>query len=86
MISENIADRVVHLQNRQFMWTLWSKLIRRDFFVENGIEMQDMFGEDVLCTICLACSAKRYVKVPNIVNIYRVVDDSLSHKAKSPEK
>ena len=86
LISENIADRVVHLQNRQFMWTLWSKLIRRDFFVENGIEMQDMFGEDVLCTICLACSAKRYVKVPNVVNIYRVVDDSLSHKAKSPEK
>jgi len=83
LISENIGERIFSLQQKQFLVSLWAKLIRRDFFLENNITLLNVLGEDMICTICLVCTAKRYLRVPNIVNIYREFEDSLSHRSKS---
>ena len=86
LLSENFADRVRDLQQGKFMWNLWTKLIRRDFFVENNIKHLNCMGEDAICTICLICSAKKFLRIPNIVNIYRMRNTSISNSKKTPRQ
>ena len=80
LVTENLSDRVKELYNRRFLWNLWTKLIRRDFIMGNGLRMIDANAHDANYTCCLVCSAGRYVRVPNIVNFYRVVETSMSHR------
>lgn len=56
LISDNVLDRIISLQRNQFIWNLWSKFIRRDFFLENKIELLNVAGQDMICTICMVCS------------------------------
>ena len=87
LLSENFADRVNALHNREFMWNVWTKLVRRDFIQENNILMADVaLGEDVIFTICVACSAKKYLRVPNCVTVYRLLENSTSHKKEDWKK
>lgn len=82
-ITENFTERAQSLRNYQFDWTPWVKLIRRDFVMENNIEMPNLRGSDVILTACLVCTAKKYLRVPNIVNIARIRPDSVSHKVET---
>ncbi len=68
------------------MLPIWAKLIRRDYILENNLEMVNVNHHDMLYTVCLVLSAKIYVRVPNIVNFYRIVEDSMSHKKENVEK
>lgn len=79
LISDDLNERVKGLQNYQFMWNVWSKMIRRDFLMKNDIKMVTVPGEDVIYTCCLALSAKRYVRVPNIINFYRLNETSITN-------
>ena len=36
--------------------------------------------QDMLLTCCMVYTAERFIRVPNVINIYRVLGDSLSHK------
>ena len=80
LITEDLVERAKELYNRRFLWNVWSKLIRRDFIIENDLKMINGLCSDVLFTICIVCSAKNYVRVPNVVNFYRVIENSMSHK------
>ena len=80
LINDNIFERLIDLQQKKFIWNLWTKFIRRDFWLENNIKLLNVAGQDMICTICLVCAAKKYLRVPNVVNIYRLIDNSLSHK------
>ena len=80
LVKDNIETRIKRLYNKQFLWNVWSKLIRRNFLSENGINFVDNVAEDVTFTIFLVCAAKKYVLVPNVINFYRIWDESLSRK------
>ncbi|MBR5913190.1 MAG: glycosyltransferase [Selenomonadaceae bacterium] len=87
LITEDLSERVKDLYNRRFLWNVWSKMIRRDFILENDIRMKNIaIGEDTIFTCCIVCSAKKYVRVPNMMNIYRVVENSISHKKMDLQK
>lgn len=85
LISDNLEERIRNWLQRKFLWPNWSQLIRRDFFVENNFTFTNALGEDRTLTFCLLVNSKKYVLVPSIVNFYRIVDNSLSHKNKSVE-
>lgn len=86
LLTNDILKRVVEVKSGRFLWNLWSKLIRRDFLFENHIEMIDVMAQDVLYTWCIALTAKKYLRVPNVVNIYRIREDSLFHKKENVSK
>ena len=86
LIPFDIAERVNSCYNRKFLWTLWSKLIRRDFFFENEIIFAQNLMQDMLATCCIVYSAKKFVRVPNIINFYRVRENSLWHNVDEPKK
>ena len=78
--TENIAERIVRYINGAYWGFPWTKFCRRDFLIENNIEFPAIMTRDDLmfCFQCF-CLAKKYVRIPNIVNIYRLRDDSHSH-------
>ena len=79
LISIDVAERVKECHRRRFLHPLWTKLIRRDFIIENNIKFVGNLIQDVLATLCLVYCAKRYVRVPNVIYQYRRIGDSLSH-------
>ena len=81
-LTDDISKRVDALNARRFTWSLWTKIIRRNFIFENNIEIQDMLGEDAVFTICLLCSNSKFYHVPNVNYIYRRHDNSSWHKDK----
>lgn len=70
-----------YVQGRYF-WYPWGKLFRRDLLVENGIEFPSLpTAEDQLFCFKVLCFAERYVRTPDITNLYRTNPQSLTKKA-----
>jgi len=65
---------------------LWSKLIRRDFLITNEIPFADNITHDVVTTCCIFYSAEKVIRVPNVINFYRVREGSISHNIDEPIK
>ena len=86
LIEDSLEEKIIKLIDYGFLWNVWTKLIRRDYILENNLEMVNVNHHDMIYTVCLVCSAKRYVRVPNVVNFYRVLEDSMSHKQENVEK
>ena len=85
LISDNLSERVRDCYQKKFIWNIWSKLIRRDFLTENKIHFNQGRIQDMLFTCCLLFTAQKYVLVPNTINYYRFLEDSLSHKKDNSE-
>ena len=86
LLSDDIEYRVNELYRYNFLYPIWTKLIRREFIMEENLQMVNVNHHDMIYTVCLVCSAKKIVRVPNIINLYRVLDDSLSHKQDTWQK
>ena len=84
LVEINIAERIKECYSRRFLFPLWAKLIRRNFLIANDIQFTDNVIQDVLATYCMVYAAKRYVRVPTVINYYRVIGDSLSHVQDEP--
>ena len=85
-LTNNILDRLQLCNQRYFLWNAWSKLIRRDTILENELIFADTIVDDFIFTICLLCTAEKFVQVPNVVNYYRVLENSVSHNVYRDEK
>lgn len=84
--SDNIIDRIAKYAQGKVEIAFgypWNKFCRRDFLMENNIRFPTtLTREDIMfCFQCL-CLAKKYVRIPNIVNIYRLREESQSHSNK----
>ena len=85
-LTNNILERLNLCNQRYFLWNCWSKFIRRDFIFENEFFFPDTLVEDVAFTICLLCTAEKFVLVPNVVNYYRLRAGSVSNSKLRDEK
>ena len=81
MISDEISARVNECAKRRFLWNLWTKLIRREFLATEQIRFVPNMVQDMLVTCCMICSAKKYLRVPYVINCRRVREDSVSCKS-----
>lgn len=79
LLTDNILERIQMCHQKWFLWNLWSKLIRRDFILENELNFADSMLEDLLFTSCMLCIAEKFLIVPNVVNYYRLIEGSVSH-------
>ena len=82
----DVAERVRSCYEREFLWPLWSKIIRRDFLIESKIRFTNNIIQDFLATCCMIYTAKRFLRVPYVVNLWRMRDASLSNKKREPLK
>ena len=59
----------------------WGKFYRRDFLLQNKIDFpQIKFSEDTVFSFKCVSLAKNYLRVPHVLNIYRIRKDSTSRK------
>ena len=79
--TDDIEERVKLFCQRRLFWNIWNKLFRREFIVENYIEFPKipMVDDLIFCFYCV-CLAKKYVRIPNVFNIYRNRNDSAIRK------
>ncbi|MBD3878319.1 MAG: glycosyltransferase family 2 protein [Quinella sp. 1Q5] len=84
LITFDVAKRVQDCSGYKFLFPMWTKLIRRDYLMENQIHFQDILIQDMLTTSCLLYTAKRFVRVPYVINYYRVRKDSLYNQEREP--
>ena len=81
-LTNDLLERLNLCNQRYFLWNVWSKLIRRDLILRNELNFADTIVDDFVCTICLLCTAEKFVLVPNVVNYYRFREDSISNDSK----
>lgn len=88
LLTNDISARLQLLKygKEKFLWNTWTKLIRRDLIFEHEFNFSKTIIDDIVFTICLLCTAERFLLVPNIVNHYRVREDSISHNKILPEE
>lgn len=82
LLTNNVLERLQLCNQRRFLWNVWSKLIRRDVILKNEFNFADTIVDDFVCTICLLCTAEKFVLVPNVINYYRFREDSVSNDNK----
>ncbi|MBQ7628652.1 MAG: glycosyltransferase family 2 protein [Selenomonadaceae bacterium] len=76
LITEDIYERATMFYQGLFVFGAPLKMFRRDFLIKNEINFLDCFAEDVIFTICVLCSAKRYVLSPDAFYNYRIREGS----------
>lgn len=82
-VNENILERIKILNEGKLFLNLWTKLIRREIIFQNELKLINGMAQDMVFTCCLFLCAKKYLLVPNAVNLYRVDPNSLSHSSKT---
>ena len=84
--SENLAQRVQKILQHDFWVTPWSKLVRRDLLIEHEIFFPSVkIADDDIWTYELIFRAKKILRVPNVVYVWRHSEDSLFRRNRTPQ-
>ena len=86
LITKDISERLKMYSKGMFYWNTWSKFFRRKFIIENHILFPDLYSAEdmIFCFKCL-CLAKNYVRIPNVVYLYRIRQGSIAHHNRQME-
>ena len=80
--TEDTGERMKKFSEGRFFWHVWGKLFRRRLITDNAIRFPDIeILDDMFFSFFCLCLAKTYVRIPDIVNIYRSRKDSVVHTA-----
>ena len=84
--SEDLTERVQKILQDDFWVTPWSKFVKRRLLIDNRIFFPPVkIAEDDIWTYELVFRAKKFLRVPNIVYIWRQTDKSLFHKTRTAQ-
>lgn len=84
---ENLAARVQNILDDRYWVVPWSKLIRRSLLVEHDINFPGLkISDDNIWNQGLLFYAKKYLRVPNTVYIYRFNSQSIMRVKKTPQQ
>ena len=85
--DKDIFGRIDRVSKRSIAVTTCTKFLRRDFLIDNAIKFPNLKpAEDVIWTIKLICSAKKILRVQNPLYVYRINNNSVTGKKRSPEQ
>ena len=85
--TTDLAERMKLYVKSRFFWFHWSKFFRRDFIVENQIELPNLpASSDLVFSFKCLCLAKKYVRIPTVFNVYRLRGGSMTRDNLSAER
>lgn len=85
--TEDLTERTNELMRFRYRFEPWLKLVRRDLIIENKIFFPNTrHGDDTIWTLALVFHAKRLLRVPNVVYIYRLSENSIMRSKKTPQQ
>ena len=84
---EDLKERVQRILDKRYWVVPWSKLIRRDLLIEHKLFLPGLkISDDNIWNQGLLFHAKRYLRVPNVIYLYRFNGKSIMRKHKTPEQ
>ena len=84
---DNLAERAEYIFQKNFWGTPWSKFVRRDFLLDNEIFFPGFFPcQDHIWTFGLFFFAKKFLRVPNAVYIWRMSTNSMTRAKRNREQ
>ena len=84
---DDFSERVKIFVDRRMWWTAWTKLVRRQFLIDNDIKFLPLRTcEDAVWTFELLCLAKRWLTVPTPLYIHRANNSSVCKRVRSPQE
>lgn len=84
---ENLTERVNLLCSSRTGWTPWEKLVRRDLLIENDITFPIIRSSgDIVWTIELICCAKKFLRIPEPLYVYRSNPTSITRNKRTPQE
>ncbi len=86
VLADDLQDRYEKWRQHAYHWNLGTKLVRRQFILDNGLCFGDIrLSEDM--AFCFGCLflAKTYVMLPDQYYIYRISNTSLSRRGYTPQ-
>lgn len=87
VVTDNLAERLKMFCQKEFTWSCWNKIFRREFLVNNKIEFATLtYSEDMPFCFKSLCLAKKYVRIPNIFYMYRNRQGSIQHRSVTAEQ
>lgn len=83
---ENMEDRIKYILRRNFWGVPWVKLIRRELLIENDLFFPVGVGtcEDHIWTYGLFIFAKKFLRIPNAVYVWRMSSGSTLRSKRTP--
>ena len=85
--TNDLAKRVEKFLSQTFSWMPWTKFLRREFLVDNGIKFPRMtISDDLIWTFEILCLAKNFLRIPTPLYIYRANDASILRRKRTTEE
>ena len=86
LISEDLFERVQEILDVKIWYAPWLKLVRRDLLEMHKIIFPVLkIGDDDIWTYALIFFAKRWLRVPNMIYIRRMRENSISEVQRTPQ-
>ena len=85
--SDDFSVRVKKFIDVHVRWTPWTKFVRRDLLVDNNVKFPAMrISEDGVWTFELLCLAKRWLRVPTSLYVYRLHKEEIAVRRFTPQE
>ena len=85
--TEKISERAEKFLKLAFGSPSWEKFLRRDFLIDNDIKFPSIkISEDIIWTFKVVCTAKRFLRLPQALYIWRSNETSMTRRTRSPEE
>ena len=82
-----LSERVEKFLKNGFVWSPWTKFLRRDFLIDNAINFPPMrISEDGSWTFEIICLAKKILRLPSPLYVWRSNEKSMTRSERSPER
>ena len=83
--SSDLAVRVEKFLRLSFGYPPWTKFLRRNFLLENNIRLTEVkVSDDLIWTFQIICLAKRILRIPNSLYVYRKNSQSVMSRSRPP--
>ena len=84
---EDLKERVQRIVDERYLSTPWSKFVRRKLLIDNELFFFNLkTGGDNIWTQSLLFYAKKFLRVPNVVYIYRHSENSTQRTERTPQQ
>lgn len=85
--TTNLPQRLNYWVNRGYNWEPFTMFCKRDLLVAKQIYFPEMLNDgDRLFSFQVLCKTEKFLRVPNIIYIFRQRADSVSHKKFSTQE
>ena len=85
--TDDVSARIKKFVSSQIKWPTWTKFVRRDLLIDNAIKFPPLrICEDGIWLFKVLCLAKKWLRIPTPVYVYRENKLSVTKQNRTPQE